>query len=262
MLLLAVFVVATVRAASQRSACLDCISPGFVWCAADCPGTSSTTFSPRACQPGTCTGQVRFDTLKASTRSQCERELSTVDESGECGRSDFSNNGVVDAVNVTGRIIGSISGVLCCVCIAIVITIAMRRRQNDARIVHVQPQYVVVAGPNGQVQQQQVAGMSPGGHPGYPGNQGFPAAQPQFVQQVPAAYPYGQTAAGAPVMTVSPNTMTSASGTPYVTPSASAPSLHPYGVVPDVTAPSSVLHYDGAQPIHSNSNYNQRPVGK
>lgn len=258
-LIFSLSLLASVDAASQRAGCLNCIKPGFVWCAADCPGTSSTTFSARSCQPGTCTGQVRFDTLKASTRAQCDRELSTVDEDGECARSDFADSDVVQAASVTSRIVGSLSGVFCCLCIIAVIVLAARRRQHETRVVHVQPQYVVV-GPNGQmVQQQQPMGMPPGGHPSYPGNQ----ASPQFVQQVPAAaYPYGQTAAGAPVMTISPNTMAPVAGTPYVAPSASAPDLHAYGVVPDVAAPSSVLHYDGAQPIHSNSNYNQRPVGK
>jgi hypothetical protein len=259
---------AIVRGATQRTGCLDCVRPGFVWCAADCPGTSSTTFSARICVPGTCAGQVRFDTLKASTRAQCDRELSNVDENGECSRADFSDaDDLAQAANVTGRIIGSLSGVFCCLCIMALIFMALRRRQHDTtRIVHVQqqPQYVVV-GPNGQFTPVPAPqAHSPGGHPSYPGNSGGQQQpQPQFIQQVPAAYPYGQTAAGAPVMTVSPSMPDSAAPTtPYIAPSASAPSLHPYGVVPDVTAPSAVLHYDGAQPIHGNSNYNQRPVGK
>lgn len=260
--------VASTLADSQREGCRDCMrDPGRVWCAASCAGTSSTLFAARACEFGTCAGQARFRTQKAATLEQCERELDAVDEDGECGREDFSNNDVLVAANTTGRIIGSLSGVFCCLCIIALIVVAFnRRRHENTRVVHVvqQPQghYVVVAPNNG-------GPMSPGGHPGYPGNAAHAGQLPptaQFVQQVPAAYaPAGQFSG--PVMTVSSSNASGMSAVPMPSTTASfhatpsAPELHPYGIVPDVNG-QTVLHYDGAQPIHSNSNYNQRPVGK
>lgn len=267
--LLALSLLASARADSQREGCLDCVrDPGRVWCAADCPGTSSTTFSARSCGFGTCAGEARFRTQIASSVTQCSRESNAVDEDGECGRVDFSDNDVLVAANTTGRIIGSLSGVFCCLCIIALIVVAFNRRRHETtRVVHVvQPQhgqYIVVAPNNG-------GPVAPGGHPAYPGNAGRAGQLPptaQFVQQVPAAYgaPPGQFAG--PVMTVSSSSASGMSATPmpgtttsfHATPS--APELHPYGIVPDVNA-QTVLHYDGAQPIHSNSNYNQRPIGK
>lgn len=267
--LLASLLIASAQADSQRDGCRDCMrDPGRVWCAASCVGMSSTDLAPRSCEFGTCAGQARFRTQKAASLQQCNFESDVFDEDGECGRTDFSNNDVLVAANTTGRIVGSLSGVFCCLCIIALIVVAFnRRRHENTRVVHVvqQPQghYVVVAPNNG-------GPMSPGGHPGYPGTAAHAGQLPptaQFVQQVPNAYapPAGQFSG--PVMTVSSSNasgmsaapMPSTTGSFHATPS--APELHPYGIVPDVNG-QTVLHYDGAQPIHSNSNYNQRPVGK
>jgi len=253
--------------ADQRSACQRCMrESGRVWCRDSCANSTPDRFAPRSCEIGTCVG-TRFGFPVTSTFSGCSLEDSTIDEDGECF--DFSDGDIV-ASGIGSIIYAYICGPLCCLLICIAVIVAANQ-QSRSRVVHVfapapATNVVYVVGPNGQLIAQ------PAGSMGGPVQTG-PNGQP--LQQVVMAHPGGfqQPMAGAaPVMTVSSQgTTVVPTHPPQQTVDYSVPHGTPYDVSPTApvsgdygkAAPQNPLsEYGGARPIHSQSNYNQRPAGK